>query len=126
MGHTSSTPRHRPWVVAGALAICVVLVSGAGATTKPKPKPVSDPGNPGVGRHLFQQQQCGSCHIMAAAGEMDGSGVGPDLDHVTKTYAQIVTQITSGGHGMTPYKGVLTTVQIQDVATFIWQTSHPK
>ena len=63
---------------------------------------------------------------MAAAGEMDGSGVGPDLDHITKTYAQIVTQITAGGRGMTPYKAVFTTAQIQDVAAFIWQTSHPK
>jgi mono/diheme cytochrome c family protein len=116
----------RRLVVTVVLVLCAVAVAGAAAATKPKPKPLSASGNPGVGKHLFQQQQCGSCHIMAAAGEMDGSGVGPDLDHVTKTYAQIVTQITSGGHGMTPYKGVLSAAQIQDVATFIWQTSHPK
>lgn len=109
-----------------ACVLVLAAASSAAAATKSKPKPVTYPGNAAAGRSIFVAQQCGSCHMMAAADAMDGSGMGPDLDHVTKTYAQIVTQVTSGGHGMTAYKGVLTTAQIEDVALFIYDTSHPK
>lgn len=129
MGVTPMITRTKRLAVAAALTGCALLVcAAAGATTKPKPKPkmLAMPGNATLGRHLFVAQQCGSCHMMAAANAMDGTGMGPDLDHVTKTYAQIVTQITSGGHGMTAYKGVLSAAQIEDVALFIYQTSHPK
>ncbi len=87
--------------------------------------PVKVLGNAKTGRKLFIAQQCGSCHLMGAANQLDGSGVGPDLDHVTKTYTQIVTQITKGGHGMTGYKGALSTAQIEDLAAFVYTTSHP-
>ncbi|HEX4519491.1 MAG TPA: cytochrome c [Gaiellaceae bacterium] len=103
-----------------ALALAAIACTSAAATT-PKPKIL---GNAKNGRKLFIAQQCGSCHLMGAANQMDGSGLGPDLDHVTKTYTQIVTQITKGGRGMTGYKKALTTSQIEDLAAFIYTTSH--
>jgi mono/diheme cytochrome c family protein len=107
-------------VVAVLLALASFACASAFATT-PKPKIA---GNAKTGRKIFIAQQCGSCHLMGAANQMDGSGEGPDLDHVTKTYAQIVTQITKGGRGMTGYGKVLTTAQIEDLAAFIYTTSH--
>jgi mono/diheme cytochrome c family protein len=105
--------------VAAVLAALVAFACGNALAVTPKLV-----GNTKTGKKLFIAQQCGSCHLMGAANQMDGSGVGPDLDHVTKTYAQIVTQITKGGHGMTGYGKVLTTAQIQDLAAFIYTTSH--
>jgi mono/diheme cytochrome c family protein len=110
----------RASVVAFLFAVAPFVCANALATA-PKPKIV---GNTKTGKKLFVAQSCGSCHLMAAANQLDGSGVGPDLDHVPKTYAQIITQITKGGHGMTGYAKVLTTAQIQDLAAFIYTTSH--
>ena len=38
----------------------------------------------------------------------------------------MVKQITAGGHGMPAFKGALSTLQIEDLANFIWTTSNPK
>jgi mono/diheme cytochrome c family protein len=110
----------RRLAVAAVLALAATACASAVATT-PKPKIL---GNAKNGRKLFIAQQCGSCHLMGAANQMDGSGQGPDLDHVTKTYAQIDAQITKGGPGMTGYKKALTTVQIEDLTAFIYTTSY--
>lgn len=104
------------------LAVALAGVA-AGASSATPTKPV---GNVKVGRSLFKAQACGSCHNLAAAGVFDGSDVGPDLDTTTKTYAQMIKQITNGGPGMTPYDKVLTTAQIQDLAAFIYTSAHPR
>jgi mono/diheme cytochrome c family protein len=110
--------------VAPLVVVAAVFAATALATT---PKPTSKTsiiGNVKVGKSEFKQQGCGSCHMLAASGEMDSSGIGPDLDTTTKTYAQIVAQVTKGGHGMTPYKGVLSATQIEDVAAFVYTSAH--
>jgi mono/diheme cytochrome c family protein len=119
------TLRRAPALLA-MLALAFPTLAAAGIATTPAPKAPLTPGNAGAGRKLFIAQACGSCHIMAAADQMNGSGLGPDLDHVTKTYAQILTMITTGGHGMPSFKGALTTLQIEDLANFVWTTSNPK
>ena len=103
-------------IVPVTLAVCAAAL----ATTTP-PKVV---GNVKVGKSLFKAHECGSCHNLGAAGVYDSSGAGPDLDHTKKTYTQIVNQITKGGNGMTPYKAVLTTAQIQDLAAFLYTNAH--
>lgn len=95
-------------------------------TTTTAAKTTTMLGSASAGRKIFIQQQCGSCHLMGAADQLDGSGAGPDLDHVTATYAAMVKQITAGGHGMPAFKGALSTLQIEDLANFIWTTSNPK
>lgn len=125
----ASHPSRLPVLVAIVALAWPALAAAAGVSSHPTTTTTASsatPGNASMGKRLFELQQCGTCHLMAAANALDGDGAGPDLDHVTKTYAQIVTQITDGGHGMTPYKGVLTTAQIDDLANFIYTTSHPK
>jgi mono/diheme cytochrome c family protein len=116
----------RALAVTVALAAAGASVAAASSSVaKPAGKPVMV-GNAKLGRRAFVAQECGSCHMLVAAGDTDSSGVGPDLDTTKKTYAQIITQITKGGHGMSPYKAVLTTAQIQDLAVFIYSAAHQK
>jgi mono/diheme cytochrome c family protein len=80
-------------------------------------------GDPVAGRQTFLSSGCGSCHRLKAAGTTGGSGA--NLDEVSAQYSTIVTQITKGGEGMTAYANVLTKSQIQDVAAFVYVSTHP-
>jgi mono/diheme cytochrome c family protein len=88
-------------------------------------------GNTAAGKSLFTSSGCGACHVLAAAGSK--GKIGPDLDAVTLTETQIVSQITNGGRKfltptlkkqypftMTPYKGRLSTTQIQTLAAYVF------
>ncbi len=109
-----------------ALTVALFLLAAIVASSAVAATPTKIVGNVKNGKKWFNAQQCGACHMMAAAGAMDGSGVGSDLDITTKSYAQIITQITKGGHGMTGYAHVLTSSQIEDLAAFIYTTAHHK
>ena len=104
-----------------AVLAAAAFAAFASATT---PAPTKVVGNVKVGRSLFIAHDCGACHMMAAANAMSPSGIGPDLDASKKTYAEMITQITNGGHGMTGYKHVLTVAQIQNLAAFVFKSSH--
>src|SRR5580700_7355498 len=86
--------------VASVLAVaCVVLAVGAavaiGRPATTTPKAIS------TGEHLFMTVGCSACHTFKAA-RATGK-IGPSLDTVKLTMAQLVTQITKGGCAvMTP------------------------
>ena len=103
------------------LIVAAVVAAAAGATTPSKTKMV---GSPKLGKTIFKQQGCGSCHMLAAAGSTDASGLGPDLDTSKKTYTQLINQITKGGGSMSAYGKILTAAQIQDLAVFIYDAAH--
>ena len=94
-------------------------------TAPPKP---AVPGNPVAGKTVFTSDGgCGACHTLKEAG---ASGtIGPNLDSVKLACATIVSTVTNGKTGsqgtMPTFKGTLTTTQIQDVASFIYQAEHP-
>jgi mono/diheme cytochrome c family protein len=104
------------------LLVAALTVGAAGAATPPKTTKIV--GNLKVGKAIFKQQGCGSCHMLAAAGVNEASGEGPDLDTSKKTYTQMINQITKGGGNMTAYGKILTTAQIQDLAAFIYHSAH--
>ena len=108
----------------GALLVAAVTVAGAGATTPAKTTTIV--GNVKLGKTIFKQQGCGSCHMLAAAGVVEVIGEGPDLDTTKKTYAQMINQITKGGGDMSPYGKLLTKAQIQDLAAFVYKSAHGK
>jgi mono/diheme cytochrome c family protein len=81
---------------------------------------------------------CGACHTLKAAGTV--GQIGPNLDQVGKalTEAVIIKAITDGGAAvmtkaalakyptqMVAYKGVLATGEIENVAAFIYTSTHP-
>ena len=65
---------------------------------------------------------CGSCHTLGAA-HTTGT-VGPNLDQLKPPLARIVLQVNKGGGPMPAFKGKLTDKQIQDVAAFVYASTH--
>jgi mono/diheme cytochrome c family protein len=91
-------------------------------------------GNPKAGKPIFVST-CAVCHTLKAA---DALGkIGPNLDRTRLTQAVIVKAITDGGASvmskaavsaytthMSPYKGVLSVEQIQDLSAFVYLSTH--
>ena len=75
-------------------------------------------GDPVAGKAVFVGSAgCTGCHTLADA-ESTGS-VGPNLDAAAPPYDKVVTQVTTGGAVMPPFKDTLTEQQIQDVAAYV-------
>jgi mono/diheme cytochrome c family protein len=79
-------------------------------------------GDPAAGKAIFGSAGCASCHTLSAAGST--GTVGPNLDQLKPAYDRIVTQVTNGGAVMPPFKGQLSDEQIQDVAAFVFTSTH--
>jgi len=87
--------------------------SGSGATgTTAGGGTAADPGHA-----LFTSVGCSSCHTLAAAGAR--GQVGPNLDTLKPTEAQVAKQVTNGGGGMPAFKDQLNAKQIQQVASYV-------
>ena len=92
-------------------------------------------GKPKAGKSLFVST-CGVCHTLKAAGTV--GTVGPNLDKVAPlTEPVIIKAITNGGATvmtkaaaakyttqMVPYKGALTTEQINNIAAYLYVSTH--
>ena len=116
-----------------ALILTAALVGTALA--KPRAKPVKVVGNAVNGKTLFVAN-CGTCHTLKAAGAL--GNIGPSLDKLgpSLTEATIIKQIQQGGATlmgkaaakyttqMVGYAGVLSTSQINDVAAFVFTSTH--
>jgi uncharacterized cupredoxin-like copper-binding protein len=91
----------------------------------PKP-PATEPliGDPADGASVFSSAGCGSCHTLAAAGST--GVIGPPLDGLANqlTQALIVQQVTNGGMTMPSFANSLTASQINDVAAYVYQSTH--
>ena len=92
------------------VAAYVATVAGTGAAVKPPSQLGND------GKTIFQNE-CASCHTLAAAGAT--GTVGPNLDQLKPAQAIVVRQVTNGGAVMPPFKGKLTPAQIAAVAAFV-------
>jgi len=92
------------------------------ATTSTTSAPTAQ-GDPAAGKEVFASSGCGGCHTLKAAGAT--GTVGPNLDQLKPPLARIVLQINKGGGPMPAFKGQLTDKQIQDVAAFIYASTHP-
>ncbi|HUK45380.1 MAG TPA: plastocyanin/azurin family copper-binding protein [Gaiellaceae bacterium] len=88
--------------------------------------PATEPliGDPVDGAAVFMSAGCGSCHVLAAAGATGNDG--PDLDTVAPNQTTIVNFVTFGGGGgyMPRFSASLTTQQIYDVASYVYQSTH--
>jgi mono/diheme cytochrome c family protein len=119
-----------------ALVLGTALTLAVGVPTTPAhgsapPKLV---GSAKAGKPLFQTT-CGVCHRLKAAGS--ASAIGPDLNNVILSEAVIIKAITNGGATvmsrslaakyatqMTAYRNALTGAQIQDIAAFVYTSTH--
>jgi mono/diheme cytochrome c family protein len=69
-------------------------------------------------RGLFTSN-CGSCHVLAAAGST--GTIGPNLDQIMPALERIEEQIRRGGGGMPAFEGQLTDAQIQALARYVFE-----
>ncbi len=79
-------------------------------------------GDPVAGKAVFTSAGCTACHTLKAAGST--GTVGPNLDQLKPAEAVIVHQVEVGGGPMPAFKGQLTPKQIQDVAAFVYTSTH--
>jgi cytochrome c553 len=70
-----------------------------------------------AGRAVFASAGCGTCHTLRAAGT--NGLIGPNLDSLRPTYAQVRAKVLQGGGGMPSFAGRLSAKQIRDVAAFV-------
>jgi mono/diheme cytochrome c family protein len=79
-------------------------------------------GNPTAGKAVFASAGCASCHTLKAA---NSHGlIGPNLDQLKPAEATVVHQVENGGGAMPAFKGTLSPTQIQDVAAFVYTSTH--
>jgi len=94
----------------------------AATTTAPTTTAAAGQGDPTAGKAVFATAGCGGCHTLKAAGS--SGTVGPNLDQLKPPLDRIVTQVENGGGPMPAFKGQLTDKQIQDVAAFVYASTH--
>jgi mono/diheme cytochrome c family protein len=93
--------------------------AGETGTTPAAPK-----GNPVAGKAIFTSPNigCFGCHTLKAAGAT--GTIGPNLDQAKPDLALIVERVTNGKSPMPPFKGRLSPAQINDVAAFVYESTH--
>jgi len=79
-------------------------------------------GDAEAGKQIFAEQGCGSCHTLEAAGS--SGTVGPNLDDAQPSHDLIVERVTNGASPMPSFKDTLSEQQIQDVAAFVFESTH--
>jgi mono/diheme cytochrome c family protein len=99
----------------------------APATTAAQPAqstPSTPPakGDPAAGKAVFTSAGCTSCHTLKDAGSH--GNVGPNLDQLKPAEDVVQKQVTNGGGAMPAFKGQLSAKQIQDVAAYVFTTTH--
>jgi sulfite dehydrogenase len=99
-----------------ALVAAAALLAPVPAALARTPPPVGA----AASRALFKAR-CGTCHTLADA--RTHGRVGPNLDRLKPTYAQILQQVTNGGPGglgsMPRFKDQLTKAQIAAVSRYV-------
>lgn len=87
------------------------------------PATLSDVGK--QGKALVQngvQPACGACHTLGDAG-LAGS-VGPNLDALQPTMAQVQSAVRNGVGAMPAFKGTLTEAQIEQIARYVVEATR--
>lgn len=103
---------------ADAAAVAAYVAAAAGAERAPTDAEEAVPAEP---RELFVQQ-CGTCHVLAAAGTT--GTIGPNLDETRPPLDRSIRQITEGGGGMPAFGDQLTEEQIRALAEFIVESAR--
>jgi mono/diheme cytochrome c family protein len=89
---------------------------GEGEENPAETEPEGGGGSPEAGAVVFSEN-CSTCHGTTGHG---GNG-GPDLTTMplAQTEAGAIQQVTNGGGGMPPFKGILSEEEIENVAAYV-------
>ena len=112
-------------LVAGSLALVGAGCGGdddSDSAEPPAATTTEDGGGGGTGdaangEEVFASAGCGGCHTFEAAGST--GSVGPNLDDLSPSFDQVVSQVTNGGGAMPAFGGDLSEQEINDVAAFV-------
>ena len=66
--------------------------------------------------------QCGTCHVLHAAGS-EGQ-IGPNLDQLKPTMSRIIATVTNGIGVMQAWEGILTYKEIEAVAYYVFNSTN--
>ena len=132
--------RGRTLLLTPLVALALALAGcGGGEETQPLPEGVTGTtptetettetetteeaeGDAEAGEQIFAEQGCGSCHVLEAAGS--SGTIGPNLDESQPSQDLIVERVTNGASPMPAFKDTLSEQQIQDVAAFVFESTH--
>jgi DMSO/TMAO reductase YedYZ molybdopterin-dependent catalytic subunit/cytochrome c553 len=89
----------------------------AAATQPTKKADLSPKGQKGKEAFAKVEPNCGACHTLGDAGT--SGAVGPNLDELKPTAAQVKSAVTNGVGAMPPYKGNLSAEEIELIATYV-------
>lgn len=103
-------------VVSVAVFAATALALAAGRDRQASPA-ATQGGNPIAGKRVFVKAGCGACHTLNAAGTK--GRVGPNLDVLKPTAAQVAAVVRSGRGPMPSFARKLTPKQIADLAAFV-------
>jgi mono/diheme cytochrome c family protein len=92
------------------------------ATTETETQPEDGEGDAAAGKDVFASAGCGSCHTLEDAGS--SGTIGPNLDEAQPELDLIVERVTNGAGAMPPFKDQLSEQQIQDVAAYVFESTH--
>ena len=96
---------------AGIALIAVLIRPGSGPSAQVTTASVAQ------GKKVFFSAGCASCHTLKAASAT--GKVGPSLDAVKPSLALVLDRVSNGQGVMPPFKGRLSTAQIQAVAVYV-------
>jgi len=79
-------------------------------------------GDPVAGQSVWSSAGCASCHTMRAAGAT--GTVGPNLDSAKPGQDLVIQRVTNGINVMPAFGDQLNGKQIQDLASFVYKSTH--
>jgi mono/diheme cytochrome c family protein len=108
------------WAAAG-VAVLLLLIGPRIVAHDSKNAAAVSPYAGAAGAQAFKAS-CGSCHTLSAAGTT--GAVGPKLDGLHLTTAQVTAVMRAGPGAMPSFTGTLSPAQIAAVASFVAQASR--
>ena len=96
------------------ILVLLLLISSSSTLADPKMD---------LGLEIYNKKaQCGTCHVLQAAGS-EGQ-IGPNLDILKPQILQIISAVTNGIGVMQAWEGILTYEEIEAVAYYVFNSTN--
>jgi mono/diheme cytochrome c family protein len=79
-------------------------------------------GDAEAGAEIFNEQGCGGCHALEAAGS--SGTIGPNLDESQPTFELAVDRVTNGSGAMPSFSDKLSEDEINNVAAYVVESTQ--
>jgi mono/diheme cytochrome c family protein len=78
-------------------------------------------GDAQAGEAIFNEQGCGGCHVLEAAGS--SGSIGPNLDESQPDFELVVDRVTNGSGAMPSFSDKLSEDEIKNVAAYVVEST---